>query len=174
VQQFSCRTEVNCRLRTLLPNSSEETFLLPEGFLTALDPQVKLLTLPNFGVNKKLFTTPGRAIGFGSCTASVICGKFCNGDLTETLMLHELCEFCCAGTAQPNGAGLRCRKRGRLTFGAEGMEEPEVPRVGCASAREWRRPGRDVPKGPTRPGQDHGLFRRRRCCVSRYVAAANV
>jgi hypothetical protein len=32
-------------------DSSEETFLLPDGFLTALDPQVRLLTLPNFGVN---------------------------------------------------------------------------------------------------------------------------
>jgi hypothetical protein len=50
-QQFPCRTEVNCRPRTLLPNSSEETFLLPDGFLTELDPQVRLLTLPNFGVN---------------------------------------------------------------------------------------------------------------------------
>jgi hypothetical protein len=106
--------------------------------------------------------------GFGSR------GKLCNGDLTKTLMLLELCEFCCAGTAQPNGAGLRCRKCGRLTFGAEGMEEPEAPCVGCASAREWRRPGRDVPKDPTRPGRDHGLFRRRRCGAPRYVAAANV
>jgi hypothetical protein len=34
-----------------LPNSYEETFLLPDGFLTTLDPQVRLLTLPNFGVN---------------------------------------------------------------------------------------------------------------------------
>jgi hypothetical protein len=42
---------VNCRPRTLLPNSSEETFLLPDGFFTKLDPQVRLLTLPNFGVN---------------------------------------------------------------------------------------------------------------------------
>jgi hypothetical protein len=50
-QQFPCRTEANCRSRTLLPNSSKETFLLPDGFLTELDPQVWLLTLPNFGVN---------------------------------------------------------------------------------------------------------------------------
>jgi hypothetical protein len=35
-----------------LPNLSEETFLLPDGFLTELDPQIRLLTLPNFGVNK--------------------------------------------------------------------------------------------------------------------------
>jgi hypothetical protein len=76
----------------------------------------------------------------------------------ETLTLLELCEFCCAGIAHPNGAGLQCQKHGRLTFGAEGMEEPEAPRVGCASAREWRRPGQDVPKGPTRPGRDRGLF----------------
>jgi hypothetical protein len=32
-------------------NSSEEAFLLPDGFLTELDPQIRLLTLPNFGVN---------------------------------------------------------------------------------------------------------------------------
>jgi hypothetical protein len=94
----------------------------------------------------------GQAVDFGSRAASAIRGKLCNGDLMETLMLLELCEFCCAGTAQPNGAGLRCRKRGWLTFGAEGMEEPEAPRVGCASAREWRRPEQDVPKGMTRPG----------------------
>jgi hypothetical protein len=43
--------ETNCRQWTLLPNSSEETFLPPDGFLTELDPQVRLLTLPNFGVN---------------------------------------------------------------------------------------------------------------------------
>jgi hypothetical protein len=44
-----------------LPNSSEETFLLPDGFLIALDPQVRLLALPNFGVNKnvrKIFGKP--------------------------------------------------------------------------------------------------------------------
>jgi hypothetical protein len=38
----------------------------------------------------------------------------------EMLMLLELCKSCCAGTGQPKGAGL----------GAEGMEEPEAPRVG--------------------------------------------
>jgi hypothetical protein len=32
--QQPCRTEANCRPQTLLPNSSEETFLLPDGFLT--------------------------------------------------------------------------------------------------------------------------------------------
>jgi hypothetical protein len=84
----------------------------------------------------------------------------------KMLMPLELCEFCCAGTAQPDGAGLRCRKRGWMTFGAEGMEEPEAPRVGCASAREWRRSGRDVPENPTRPEEDRGLFRRRRCGAS--------
>jgi hypothetical protein len=58
-QQFFCRTEANCRPRTLLPNSSEETFLLPDGFLTALDPQVRLLALPNFGVNNSIcYTRP--------------------------------------------------------------------------------------------------------------------
>jgi hypothetical protein len=34
-----------------LPNLSEETFLLPDGFFTKLGPQIKLLPLPNFGVN---------------------------------------------------------------------------------------------------------------------------
>jgi hypothetical protein len=40
--------------RSKLPtadSSAEETFLPPDGFLTELDPQVRLLTLPNFGVN---------------------------------------------------------------------------------------------------------------------------
>jgi hypothetical protein len=87
-------------------------------------------------------------------------------------MLLELREFCCAGAAHPREAGLRCRKHGRSAFGAEGLEEPEAPRVGCASARGWRRPERDVPKGTTRPGRDRGLFRRRRCGASQYVAAA--
>jgi hypothetical protein len=122
----------------------------------------------------EVFTTSGRTVSFGSRAASVKRGKFCNGDLTRTLILLKLCEFCCAGTAQPNGVGLQCRKRRRLTFGAEGMEELEAPRVGCASAREWRQPRRDVPKGLTRPGRDRGLFRRRRCGAPRYVADANV
>jgi hypothetical protein len=43
--------EAICRPRTLLPNPSEETFLLPDGFLTELDPQIRLLPLPNLGVN---------------------------------------------------------------------------------------------------------------------------
>jgi hypothetical protein len=90
----------------------------------------------------------GWVVGFGPRMASDLRRKFCNGDLMKTLMLLELCEFCCAGTAQPNGAGLRCRNCGWLTFGAEGMEEPEAPCIGCASARGWRRPGRDVPKKP--------------------------
>jgi hypothetical protein len=115
------------------------------------------------------FTTSGRAVGFGSRAASAKRRKLCNGELTKTLMLLELCEFCCAGTAQPNDDGLRCRKRGLSTFGAEGMEEPEAPRVGCSSAREWRQPGRGVPKGPTRPGRDHGLFSapKVRCAATR-------
>jgi hypothetical protein len=123
---------------------------------------------------RKLFTTSGWAVGFGPCTASALRRKLCNGGLTKTLMLLELCEFCCAGTAQLNGAGLRCRKCGRLSFGIEGMEEPEAPCVERASAREWRRLGRDVPKDPTRPGRDRGLCQRRRCGAPRYVAAANM
>jgi hypothetical protein len=123
---------------------------------------------------RKLFTTSGWAVGFGPRTTSALRRKLCNGNLTKTLMLLELCEFCCAGTAQPNGAGLRFRKCRWLTFGADGMEEPEAPCVGCASARGWRRSGRDVPKDPTRPVRDHGLFWRRRCSAPRYVAAANV
>jgi hypothetical protein len=34
----------NSRPRIFLSNASEETFLPPDGFLTELDPQVKLLT----------------------------------------------------------------------------------------------------------------------------------
>jgi hypothetical protein len=89
-------------------------------------------------------------------------------------MLLELCEFCCAGAAYLSGAGLRRRRHGRLCFGAEGLEEPEAPRVENTSARDWRRPGRDVPKGTTRPGRDLQLFRCLRCGVLRHMAAANV
>jgi hypothetical protein len=42
-------------------------------------------------------------------------------------MLLDLCEFCCAGAAYLSGTGLRCRRNGRLCFGAEGLQEPEVP-----------------------------------------------
>jgi hypothetical protein len=56
-------------------------------------------------------------------------------------MLLELCEFCCAGVAHLSGAGLRCRRHGRLCFGAEDLEEPEAPRVENTSARA-RRPRR--------------------------------
>jgi hypothetical protein len=111
----------------------------------------------------KALSTSGLADGFGSRAASAIRGKFCSGGLTETLMLLELCEFCCVGAAHLSSVGLRCRKHEQLFFGAEGLEEPEAPRVECTSARGWRRPGRDVSKGTTRPGRDRGLFRRRRC-----------
>jgi hypothetical protein len=43
--------EANCRPRTPLSNLSEETLLLPDGFFTELGPQVRLLPVPNFGVN---------------------------------------------------------------------------------------------------------------------------
>jgi hypothetical protein len=92
----------------------------------------------------------------------------------ETLTLLELYEFCCAGATHLNGAGLRCRKHRQLPFGAEGLEEPEAPRVECASTRGWRRPGRDTPKRTTRPGRDRGLFRHQRCNALRHMAAANV
>jgi hypothetical protein len=104
----------------------------------------------------KALSTTGRADDFGSHAASAIWGKFCIGGLTETLMLLELCEFCCAGAAHLSSVGLRCRKHGQLRFGAEGLEEPEAPRVECTSARGWRRPGRDVLKGATRQERDHG------------------
>jgi hypothetical protein len=94
--------------------------------------------------------------------------------LTETLMPLELCEFCCAGATYLSGAGLRLRRHERLCFGTEGLEEPEALHIENTSARGWRRPGRDVPKGTTRPGRDLRLFRRRRCGVLRHVATANV
>jgi hypothetical protein len=97
-------------------------------------------------------STSGQADDFGSRAASATRGSFRSAGLTETLMLLELCEFCCAGAAHLNGAGLRCRKHGQLCFGAKGLEEPEAPRVKNTSGRGWRRPGRDVPKGTTRLG----------------------
>jgi hypothetical protein len=83
----------------------------------------------------------GRAVVFGSCAASVKQGKLCNGDLMKTLMLLELCEFCCAGAAHLSGAGLRCRKHGQLPFGADGLKEPESPRVECTPAGAGGGPG---------------------------------
>jgi hypothetical protein len=82
--------------------------------------------------------------------------------LMETLMPLKLCEFCCSGAAYLSGVGLQRRRHGRLCFGTEGLEEPEALHTENASARGWRRPGRDVPKGTTRPGRDLRLFRRRR------------
>jgi hypothetical protein len=46
----------------------------------------------------EVFTTSGRTVSFGSRAASAKRRKFCNGDLTRTLILLKLCEFCCAGT----------------------------------------------------------------------------
>jgi hypothetical protein len=57
---------------------------------------------------RKHFATSSWVVGFGPRSASDLRREFCNGDLMKTLMLLELCEFCCTGTAQPNGAGLRC------------------------------------------------------------------
>jgi hypothetical protein len=113
--------------------------------------------------HSEALSTSGQADGFGSHAASATWGSFCSAGLTETLMLLELCKFCCAGAAHLSGAGLRCRRHGQLCLGAEGLEEPEAPRVENTSDRGWRRPGRDVPKGMTRPGRDLGLFRCRRC-----------
>jgi hypothetical protein len=50
-------------------------------------------------------------------------------------MLLKIMWVLCAA-AQPNSVGLRCRKRGWLTFGAEGMVEPEAPRVRLGSGME--------------------------------------
>jgi hypothetical protein len=119
-------------------------------------------------------STSGQADGFGSRVASATRGSFRSAGLTETLMLLELCEFCCAEAAHLSGAGLRCRRHEQLCFGAEGLEEPEAPRVENTSARGWRRHGRDVPRGTTRPGRGLGLFRCQRCSALRHVAAANV
>jgi hypothetical protein len=79
---------------------------------------------------------PTRGFGFTEEAA--------NGVLMITLMLLELCGFCCAGTAQPSGAGLRCRERGWMPFGAEGVEELKTPRDECASTRGRRQSGQDV------------------------------
>jgi hypothetical protein len=49
---------------------------------------------------RKHFATSGWVVGFGPRTVSGLRRKFCNGDLMKTLMLLEIYEFCCAGTAQ--------------------------------------------------------------------------
>jgi hypothetical protein len=54
-KQSLCRTEANCRPQVSLPNPFEETFLLWTGFFTKLGPQIRLLPVPNFGVNICLF-----------------------------------------------------------------------------------------------------------------------
>jgi hypothetical protein len=119
-------------------------------------------------------STSGQDDGFGSRTASSAQGSSCSADLMKMLMLLKLCEFCCVGATHLSGAGLRCRRHGRLCFGAEGLEELEAPRVENTSAQGWRWPGRDVPEGTTRPGRDLGLFWCRWCGALRHVAAANV
>jgi hypothetical protein len=77
----------------------------------------------------------GQHDGFGSRAASVARRSSCSAGLTKTLMLLELCEFCCAGAAHLSGASLRCRRHGWLYFGAEGSEDPEAPRVENTSAQ---------------------------------------
>jgi hypothetical protein len=66
-------------------------------------------------------------------------------------MLLELCEFCHAGAAHLSGADLQCRRCEQSCHGAEGSEKPGVPRVGNTSGQGWRRHGRDVLSGTTRP-----------------------
>jgi hypothetical protein len=90
----------------------------------------------------KALSTSVQADGFGSRAASTTQGSFRNAGLTGTLMLLELCEFCCAGATHLSSAGLRCQRHGQLCFGAEGLKEPEAPRVENTWARGWRRHGR--------------------------------
>jgi hypothetical protein len=75
------------------------------------------------------FTTSGRAVVFGSRAASAKRGKLCNGDLTETLMLLKIMWVLCAGTAQPNSVGLRCRKLRRRRYGGT-RSATGAPRLG--------------------------------------------
>jgi hypothetical protein len=85
-------------------------------------------------------------------------GKFFSGGLTETLTLLELYEFCCAGATLLNSAGLWCRKHRQLPFGAEGLEEPEAPRVECASAGDGGGPGETPQKARRDQGEIVGCF----------------
>jgi hypothetical protein len=119
-------------------------------------------------------STSGQADGFSSRAASAARGSFCSDGLTETLILPELCRFFCAGVAHLSGAGLRCRRHGQLCFAPKVWRKPGAPRIENTSDRGWRRLGRDVLKGMTRPGRDLGPFRCRRCGALRHVAAANV
>jgi hypothetical protein len=81
-------------------------------------------------------STPGQANGFGSRAATVSPRGLRNASLTETLMLLGSCEFCRAGAAHLSSANHRCRRRGRLCFGAEGFEGART-----AACRERLGPG---------------------------------
>jgi hypothetical protein len=88
----------------------------------------------------EVLSTSGQADGFGSRAASATRGSFRSDGLTETLMLLELCGFCCAGVAHLSGAGLRCRRHGS-----------------CASAlKVWRKQKRRASRTP-RAGAGGGM-----------------
>jgi hypothetical protein len=79
-----------------------------------------------------------QVVGFGPRATSGCFDGARFDDLTITLILLEFCERCFAGTtpsSTPNGAGLRRRRYGGVTFGAEGVKGPKSPRDGCAQAR---------------------------------------
>jgi hypothetical protein len=107
--------------------------------------------------------------GFGQRATSGCFDGACLGDLTITLMLLEFCERCFAGTTPSsirNGAGLRRRRCGGATFGAEGVKGPKgaTRRVRSGSWLKTVRAGR---LGSTlRLRQSHGSVRRRRRGVS--------
>jgi hypothetical protein len=137
---------------------------------------MSLSDVPLVGENdlRKLCPHPARLTDSARTQLRLTRGSPGGTGLTETLMLLELCEFCCAGAAYLSGAGLQHRRHGRPCFGTEGLEKPKALHIENTSARGWRQPRRDVPKGTTRPGRDLWLFRRRRCGALRHVATANV
>jgi hypothetical protein len=73
-----------------LPNSSEETFLPSDGFLTELDPQVRLLTLPNFGVNNNYTATHPNPTFI---TWLEFCKAFREQYLSSELLIQKVQEF---------------------------------------------------------------------------------
>jgi hypothetical protein len=81
-------------------------------------------------------------------------------------MLLELCEFCCAGAAHLSGAGLRCRRHGRLCFGAEGLEELEAPRIEDTSAGAGGGPGEMSRKARRDRGEILGYFGAEGACAA--------
>jgi hypothetical protein len=121
------------------------------------------VSLADMGVGenglRKRHATSGQVFGFGQCATSGCFDGACFSDLTIMLMLLEFYERCFAGIAPsliPNGAGLRRRRCGGVTFSAEGVKGPKgaTRRVRSGSWLKAARAGRL--ESTLRPRQSHG------------------